>query len=212
VKSFENRFRHHIGKGLRIDVALDIGAFRGEFSRLLEALWPGVTTWQFEADERQQPRNPDAHYMLLGNTQREVDFYTVDEAVAWTTGSSIYRENTEFYRDPLILKKQMTTIDTLMETMDFSGDWKAHGLVKIDTQGSELDILDGARGFFTRFAPRVVLLEVSVIPYNAGAPLMADVVAYMTRINYRPLDIFDLQYWPDGTLIQMDVLFESIPQ
>jgi FkbM family methyltransferase len=210
VKSFENRFRFHMSKGLRVDLALDIGAFRGEFTKLLTELWPSIKVWQFEADERQRPRNPDANYMLLGDSEREVDFYTVDESVAWTTGSSIYRENTEFYKNPLVLKKQMRTIDGLMASIDFSGDWKEHGLVKLDTQGSELDILQGARGFFSRFTPRAVLLEVSIIPYNAGAPLMADVFAYMKSIGYQPIDVFDLQYWPDGQLIQMDFLFESI--
>lgn len=210
MKSFESRFRFHISKGLRIDVALDIGAFRGEFSKLLRGLWPTVKIWQFEADERQSLHNPAAHFVLLGNCQRECDFFTVDEALAWTTGSSIYRENTNFYRDPMILKKQMTTLDALMGALDFSGDWRGRGLVKIDTQGSELDILEGARGFFERHAPRMVLLEVSLIPYNAGAPLMAEVFAYMKRIRYQPIDVFDLQYLPDGQLFQMDILFESI--
>jgi FkbM family methyltransferase len=210
VQNFEQRFRYHISKGLRLDVALDIGAFRGDFTRLLKSLWPEITVWQFEADERQRGHNPDAHYMLLGNRERECDFFTVDEAVAWTTGSSIYRENTEFYRNPIVLKKTMTTIDSVMASVNFSGDWKEHGLVKIDTQGSEIDILEGARGFLARFAPRFILLEVSLIPYNQGAPLIADVFAYMTRLGYRPADLFDVQYAADGQLIQMDLLFESL--
>lgn len=208
MKNFEARFRHHAGKGLRIDCALDIGAFRGEFTALLRRVWPTVKVWQFEADERQRTHNPQAHFVLLGDTHKDCDFYTVDEKVAWSTGSSIYRENTNFYKDPIVLKKQMTTFDALSGTLDITGDWKEHGLVKIDTQGSELDILEGARNFLATQHPKLILLEVSLIAYNAGAPLAADVFAYMKRIGYQMADIFDLQYLPDGKLFQMDVLFE----
>ena len=147
MQAFENRFRFHISQGLQLERALDIGAYRGDFSKLINRLWPGIKVWQFEADERQKPRNPDAYYILLGDQPGERDFYTVDEKDAYTTGSSIYRETTEFYRDPIILKKKMTTLDRIMRRVDFSGNWKEHGLVKLDTQGSEVDILKGARNF-----------------------------------------------------------------
>ena len=211
MKNFADRFRFHISKGLQIERVLDIGAYRGDFSRLIRELWPEARVWQFEADDRQRLHNPEAIYALLGNSERECDFYTVDETKAFTTGSSIYRENTEFYRDPIVLKKQMKTIDSLMDAIDFSGDWKEHGLIKIDTQGSELDILEGARKFLRTFVPRLVLLEVSVIPYNKDAPLMTDVLAYMKRIRYKPIDVFELQYASDRTLVQMDILFQSTP-
>lgn len=210
MQNFENRFRFHIKDGVRLERALDIGAYRGEFSKLLARVFPGIRIWQFEADERQKPRNPEAMYILLGNREQECDFYTVDESQAYTTGSSIYRENTEYYRDPIILKKQMTTIDRIMETVDFSGNWKERGLIKLDTQGSELDILEGAATFFATFQPRYVLLEASVFAYNAGAPLVADVFARMTALGYRPIDIFDLQYASDDRLNQMDIFFERL--
>jgi FkbM family methyltransferase len=208
MQNFEARFRHHLSTGVRFDVALDIGAYRGDFSRLLRSFWPDIKIWQFEADERQRPFIPDAQFVLLGDAQREVDFYTVDESFAPTTGSSIYRENTEIYSHPLVRKMQMTTLDALTETIDFSGDWKEHGLVKIDTQGSELDILRGARRFLERYSPRALLLEVSLFPYNLGAPLLADVIAYLSGIQYRATDIFDVHYWLDGRLTQVDLYFE----
>ena len=210
MQNFETRFRFHISQGLRLERALDIGAYRGDFSTLIKQLWPGIKVWQFEADERQKPHNPEAFYVLLGNQQRECDFYTVDEKDAFTTGSSVYRENTEYYRNPIILKKKMTTIDRIMKRVDFSGNWKEHGLVKLDTQGSEVDILKGARNFLETFTPRLILLEASVFPYNIGAPLIAGVFAYMTSIGYRAIDVFDLQY-VDANLNQLDVLFELEP-
>ena len=183
-----------------------------EFSKLIYKLWPQAKVWQFEADERQKAHNPDAVYALLGNCERECDFFTVDESKVWSTGSSIYREESEHYTDPIILKKQMTTLDRIMETTDFSGNWKDHGLVKLDTQASELDILEGAGGFFRTYQPRLVLMEVSVFPCNRGGALMSDVICYMDKIHYRTLDVFDLQYAADNRLMQMDLLFQAIHQ
>ena len=212
MQNFENRFRFHISSGLRLERALDIGAYRGEFSALIDQLWPGIKIWQFEADERQKPHNPKAFYILLGDGPRVCDFYTVDEKDGFTTGSSVYRENSGFYRDSnIVLKKEMTTIDRLMKRIDFSGNWKEHGLVKLDTQGSEVDILKGARNFLETFTPRLIPLETSIAAYNLGAPLIVDVFDYMASIGYRPIDVFDLSHAGDGTLLQADVLFEREP-
>ncbi len=43
------------------------------------------------------------------------------------------------------------------------------GLVKLDTQGSEVDILKSARNFLETFTPRLILLETSVFRYNLEA-------------------------------------------
>lgn len=210
MRSFEQRFEVHARQGLRVERALDIGAYRGEFTGLLKKFWPRAQVWQFEADERQRARNPEAFYVLLGDSERECDFFTVDETRSFTTGSSIYMENTEHYRDPIVLKLRMSTIDALMNTINFAGDWRNHGLVKIDTQGSEIDILKGARKFLSVHQPLLILLETSFVPYNKDAPLIAEVFEYMTGLAYRADDIFDLQRAPDGRLVQADVLFRRL--
>jgi hypothetical protein len=56
----------------------------------------------------------------------------------------------------------------------------------------------------------VILLEVSVFPYNEGVPLITDVLANRKIIRYRPIDVFDLQYDNGGTLLQMDILFRAM--
>lgn len=210
MQNFEARFRHQILQGMRIERALDIGSYRGDFTSVVKKFWPAAKVWQFEADERQKSRNPEAIYALLGDRERECDFYTIEETeTTSSTGSSIYLENTDYYKTPIVLRKQMTTIDKLMETIDFSGNWAERGLVKLDTQGSELDILEGARTFFLTFKPKYVLLEASVFPYNKGGPLISDVFVYMKKIHYGLIDVFDIQYGADDRLIQMDLLFEA---
>ena len=203
MNNITKRFFSLKNSGVDLEQALDIGAYRNDFTNILKSVWPNIRVQQFEADERQkQYLQEDAQIVLLGDSERTVDFYTIeDQGWGTTTGSSIFRENTVHYQDPNIVSKQMTTLD---KVVDMSGDWNK-GLVKIDAQGSELLILEGAKQFL-KLNPKYILLECSIVEYNQGAPLVADVMSYMSNINYKMVDIFDVNYMNDQ-LIQMDILF-----
>lgn len=184
----------------RIERALDIGAYRGEFTNLLKSIWPSIQVQQFEADERNKKYlKEDAFIGVLGNENKQVDFYTIEDT-GWgtTTGSSIFLEQTEYYTNPIITKKEMIKLD---DVVDMSGDW-SNSLVKIDTQGSELLILDGSKEFLKQ-NPKYILLECSYVEYNKGGPLINETFNYMHEIGYRPIDIMN------NTVNQADVLFKS---
>lgn len=190
---------------------LDIGAYRGDFTDTVNSIWPTCIVYQIEADSRQKNYLKDnAIIALLGDEEKlNVNFYTLDQDKI-TTGSSIFLEKTSYYTDSttVVLSKQMTTLDKLYDIYKFAGDWKNYGLIKIDTQGSELLILEGAKKFLENKNPRYILLECSLIEYNLNAPKVSEVIHYMDKINYNIKDIFDLSYDSKGGLIQTDILFE----
>lgn len=190
--------------GVDLECALDIGAYRNEFTNILKSIWPYIKVQQFEADERQRKYlEKDAQIVVLGDTERLVDLYTIeDSGYGSTTGTSVFRENTEVYQNSVKKTCQMKTLDSVV---DMSGNW-SKGLVKIDTQGSELLILKGATEFLKN-NPMYILLECSVVKYNEGAPLIADVFKYMDSIGYELLDIVDLTHVNDQ-LYQCDCLFQ----
>lgn len=190
--------------GVMLEQALDIGAYRNEFTNILVSIWPNIHVQQFEADERQKGYlQKDANIVLLGDLNKQVDFYTINDT-NWgsTTGSSMFKENTVYYNNPIVKKLDMVKLD---DVVDMNGDW-SKGLVKIDTQGSEILVLEGAKEFLKQ-KPRYILLECSVVEYNQNAPLISDVIMYMKTINYKMIDILDLSYL-DDILIQTDILFE----
>lgn len=209
LDTFEHKLSRLKDLGIEIDRCLDIGAYRGEFTKAMRAVWPSVAVQQFEADERQKDYlDPDAKIALLGDTTKEVDFYTIeDTGFGRTTGSSIYRENTEHYEKPTVLKKQMVRLDDIL---DPSENW-SKGLVKIDTQGSELDILRGAQDFLAQCKPRFILLECSIQQYNQGAPLIDEVFQTMQKWGYSPIMRFGVALDSLGKPLQTDVLFERKP-
>lgn len=210
LQNFKSRFEVLKRNGIHIQYVLDIGAYRGDFTETILSVWPSAIVRQFEADERQKPwLQGNAIYALLGDSKKVVDFYTL-AGDKITTGSSIFLEDTPHYNSSttVVLKKEMTTLDELHKLHNFYGRWNTHGLVKIDTQGSELLILDGAEDFMESARPRFVLLECSVQQYNIGAPKINTVVEYMDKLEYAMVDIFDLSYSGNGSLLQVDILFE----
>jgi FkbM family methyltransferase len=211
IESFRSRFNVLKSNNCHIQYVLDIGAYRGDFTETVRSVWPTAIIKQIEADERQQPWLEDTSIIaLLGDTDgKEVNYYTLTEDKI-TTGSSIYKELTPHYNtnSTVVIKKTMTTIDSLNIEYNFYGNWREFGLIKIDTQGSELIILDGACDFLKSKEPKYILLECSIQEYNLGAPNFSNIIDKMISLSYTIYDIFDISYDNRGNLLQLDILFK----
>ncbi len=78
-------------------------------------------------------------------------------------------------------------------------------LIKLDTQGSELEILRGASDMLA--STELVILEVSLFPFGGG-PELYDVVEFMKERGFVAYDLVDFKYRPiDGALGQIDMAF-----
>ena len=76
--------------------------------------------------------------------------------------------------------------------------------LKIDTQGSEIDILRGGNEILNNC--KIILLECPIISYNSGAPTLNDYIKYLDSINYLPFEITEMHYL-DKVLAQIDIAF-----
>jgi FkbM family methyltransferase len=95
-----------------------------------------------------------------------------------------------------------TTIDNLCHEKRLSGPY----LIKIDVQGAELDVLDGAKKVLAE--SELVVLEVSLFQLFVDGPQFYDVVNYMKERQFVVYDIFG---WHtrllDEALAQVDLAF-----
>lgn len=120
--------------------------------------------------------NPNSVIALLSDKEHYQDFFLNSEYLL-STGSSIYRELSQHFShdNTKCIRIKTTTLDKLFSRLTFD-------LIKLDTQGSELDILRG--GLHTLKKAKGCIVEVSHKPYNLGAPLSHEVVNFMLEQNF----------------------------
>lgn len=117
-------------------------------------------------------------------------------------GASFYKENTNSYANEDQLLKiivPVTTLDILFKDRFFD-------FIKIDVQGSELDVIAGGETVISN--SNFIMIEVSLIEYNQGAPLAHRIVSAMQKLNFYIEDIVDI-HTKDDAIIQLDLLFSK---
>jgi len=184
---------------------LDIGANIGQFHTLAKSCFPNSYVFSIEASEEcelELQKITDQYYIgLLTKDDSVYNFYSRKDT-GTGTGNSIYRELTRWYDDENIkvVEKQGIRLDELF-TDDSTFD-----LIKIDTQGSELDIISGGKELCSR--AKGILLEVSLKPYNENSPLIDEVNSFMTQFGYDAKEVLDVGRHPlTGEIIQNDILY-----
>jgi hypothetical protein len=114
------------------------------------------------------------------------------------SGSSVLEERSGVERKPVKLKQR--TLDLV--TQDLAGA----DLIKIDVQGYELEVLRGGKETLAK--AQAVLIELSLIEVNAGAPLLDEALSFMRAAGFVAYDILEIHRRPlDGAMNQIDVLF-----
>ena len=194
----EKRFNHYKNLNVKFKNVLDIGAYEGHWAKLFTSIYPDANVLMIEANkEKEKTLKEIGNYRiaLLGEKDNEtVDYYKCLDGVP--TGNGIYQENTEFKFTPE--KRRTITLPTLL------GSEKGFDLIKMDVQGSELNIIKGALPIIKN--TKYLLLELQTFQYNKGAPQIEEVVSYLHSLNFGFVDLFDLMY-SNNHLIQVDGLF-----
>lgn len=187
--------------GLKINTVYDIGACQGDWSKEIKPHIPGADFFLFEANPAYdqillQTGFPYLCGKALSNPGREkVDFYN-----GTNTGDSYYKENTVWYENQTAIQLPCTTIDELIAKFALP----PANFIKLDTQGSELDILAGAAGIIN--SVDLVLTECPIISYNKGAPNINDYLEYFKSNNFIPVGMIE-EHVIEATLVQLDILF-----
>jgi len=190
VRLTRNRGPHYICTGLNLDLIkntgfepkniLDIGANLGFFYKECESLWPDSEVAMIEATRECEPylMATGGKYTIavLSDTRKEITFYKSSSS-ACMSGNSVYLELTTAYSPENLIteKRETVTLDDLHGEDSFD-------LIKIDTQGSEIDIMNG--GHRTIKKARGVIIEVSDVEYNKNSPTSEEVINYMDNLGF----------------------------
>tara|TARA_B110000483_G_scaffold122750_1_gene147920 strand:+ start:1539 stop:2210 length:672 start_codon:yes stop_codon:yes gene_type:complete len=181
---------------------LDIGAHHGYWSLSARHVYPNTKYMLIEpiiynelSSCCKQLPNFDYKNILLFDTETEVDWYE-----ARNTGDSIYRENTEHFKNIKPIKKKTRKLDNVFQNVTFD-------LVKLDVQGAEIPVLKGGKNLIDR--AEVVILELPfAAQWNNGCSDFKTHIDYMNNIGFTVFDIIELHRLGENNLVfQIDILF-----
>jgi FkbM family methyltransferase len=188
-------------KGLKIDTVYDTGACVGNWAKQMKnTVLFDSNFFLFEAlpDHEEALKETGLPYIIgvLSNPGREsVDFY-----VGKDTGDSYYKENTGHYDERKATTFPCYTLQNIVE----ENDLPLPNFIKIDTQGSEIDILKGFEKYLE--AVDLIYLECPIIQYNLGAPGLQQYLEYMKSKKFIPVDLLQIHN-SENTLLQIDIMF-----
>lgn len=195
---------------------LDIGANVGAFSNLCRSIVQDSTIYMIEANPQCEPflKNTGNKYYIaaLSDENKEVTFY-INANNSVCTGASYYKENGVAYIGANEIKLNTFLLDELLSSEDIVFDF-----VKIDVQGSELDVIRGGKEIISKSS--FVLCECpytendSVLEYNSGGCNFKEIVDEMKRCGFSKYEVVEelrvqstCSNWQTGTLVAIDVLF-----
>jgi FkbM family methyltransferase len=206
-------YLRELSKNYKPNSILDIGAHHGEFSKFCKSLWENVDMLMIEGNDECDSILDNVPFdhciVLLSDTNKEVTLYLNPNNLD-CTGTSYYKERTRHYKNSIEVKKNTYTLDEVVEDID-----KKYDIIKIDTQGSELDIIKG--GLKTVQNCSYLIMEVPTLQYNEGSPLFDEIIEYMNNIGFSDYEIIEEHKWIDknentfeyGSTFQVDVVFKK---
>ena len=188
------------------DLIVDIGANCGDWSRMARSSFPSSRIFLIEPLEQ--------HAAILTSLSKDIDAKFASALLAsqdgievpfceMNNGSSVYPEKSHI-TDRKDKTHVTSTLDLLLEKNKISG---SNILLKIDVQGFELEVLKGS--VKTLSSVSAILVKLSFIPTNQGAPNCAEVIKYLNTYGFVLADIPELIRRKDNFLWQADFLFLS---
>tara|TARA_S200000501_G_scaffold51373_1_gene41278 strand:+ start:386 stop:991 length:606 start_codon:yes stop_codon:yes gene_type:complete len=176
---------------------LDIGAYKGEWTRNAKKIFLDSSFFLIEANKDLEDflklTGENYKISVLGSENNKMINYFKCKNFTHPTGNSIFKEKSKFIFEPE--ERKTDKLDSIFKNNEI------FDLIKIDVQGSELEIIKG--GNDTVKKTRFLILELQISEYNEGAPMINEVVSYLKDLNFVLVDILDFIY-SEGELIQCD--------
>lgn len=199
--TFSDVLQKFLKNNHQICSVFDIGANDGKWTARYENLIPSATFFLFEANpKRKRPTRIDKKHKWISAVLSSPEINEVTFYERMGTGDSYYKERTTFYDSCNLLKIDTVTLDELVIAKRIP----MPQIIKLDTQGSEIDILKGSKKIL-EFV-ELIQIEVPILAYNEGAPSFNDYVQFIVDSGFVPIGVDEI-HLNDNILMQLDIVF-----
>jgi FkbM family methyltransferase len=202
-RDFGAFFRHLERLGTRFRTVIDVGVAFGT-PALYEShpdakfyLIEPVPSCRDELEQLAARLGGVAFNVAAGAADGVMDFFVHPDV----SGSSAKRQLEGEYFDGVRVEVPVRRLDSLIRE-----PIARPCLLKIDTQGAEIEVLEGASGILSDID--VVIIEVSFHQFREGAPEFHQIVERMSRLGFLAYEILEGHFRSaDNALAQVDIAF-----
>jgi len=200
--SLEAVLKRCLERGSRVATVIDVGASNGCWSKRVVKRFPKASFLMVEARRE--------HEKGLQKTVRNYPAFDYVIAAAGNRVGSIYFDATQLFGGVAsdtpfqqnCIEVPVTTVDLLVREKGL----KPPFLIKLDTHGFEVPILEGARETLAQSS--LVILETYNFRIADKSLLFHEMCAYMAQHGFRCVDICEPMHRPgDGAFWQIDLVF-----
>jgi len=190
--------------GVDLNVIYDVGAYKGKWTQGLKPhLKNEAKFFLFEPNSKFEIELKSTGFpvfrVLLSNVSEVKTFYSQEGS-----GDSYYPEKS--IGNGLVFEKRIQTITLDEMFADASNGLLPPDLMKIDTQGSEIDILMGATTLISTL--KVLILECPIVKYNQGAPDIQEYLDSVIKHGFVPFQVVEIHLL-NNVFVQIDIAFVS---
>lgn len=177
----------------------DVGVNKGTIARHLIRIFPNCPAHLFEplpeqaetlAERFKEIEGLRVVQCALSNTTGSTSFNVADSRGTSSLFSVTSEDSVQNHPEAVQIDK---TMEVTLDTVDGycqANDIKHISCMKLDVQGAELLVLQGAEKMLESQSIDMIMLEWFAIPHYDGAPLLADTWQYLDSKNYAMYDIF----------------------
>ena len=190
-------------------IVFDVGANVGQSVKRFSELLPGSVLHSFEP-------SPTTFRQLEANTRELESVRLVNSGVGSVTGTKVLIENDHSDMSSVlrpgkaswgsVVRETEVAIMTLDDYCQVA-DVKRIDLLKIDTQGYELEVLQGAAGLMAADQIRLVYMEVTFSDMYEGLPTFDVLYRFLLENGFRLVALYNLHMEPTLVASWCDALF-----
>ncbi len=184
-------------------VILDIGANWGQTAIAYRRYFPEAKIYSFEPFEatfEQLKGNVEHAYQLaMGKDVGVKKFFHYENPA---TNSLIPLEGVK----QQYVEVEASTVDLFAQEHGI----EAIDVLKSDTQGTDLDVLMGAKEMLGAGKVRVVLVEALITPLYEGQCYLHEIMSYMAQMGYTLFDLFECAINEKGAIEFADAMFYQL--
>ena len=183
-------------------VIFDVGAYIGDVTHKYLTMYSDADVWAFEP-------NPESYDKLRERYNMNPRVFHTCGALSDVSGEKMYFSNRAAYTGSLlsvvdkaniwVKSKELTpaekyNVDTMtIDEVCHLGFIERIDILKLDTQGSELMVLQGAKSLLARHAIGLIYTEVMFVPIYSQQAKFHDMCAFLDAYGYQFYNIYDIR-------------------